>query len=89
MECRTSMIVVEEWSWYKGVRLATKTEHKDITSWEKSALINTIAGTIVGYKIYDATMAEFDELSSLGRSKIVIKQKFDKDAYIAHKGEWI
>jgi hypothetical protein len=75
------MIVIEEWTWINGTRFHEATEYNSERSWELQRLINTLAGTHVGYKLYDCSMAEFRKMTDLQRSQSIFKQKFDKAAY--------
>lgn len=76
------MIVIEEWKWLgEGIRSVDKTEYNSVASWELDLFINTLAGTHVGYKLYNCSMREFNAMTDLERSQSVVKQKFDKEAY--------
>ena len=76
------MIVIEEWSWINGIRVTDKKEYNSVEDWERDLFINTLKGTHVGYKIYECTMAEFDSMNTVQRGLLMVKQKFDKEAYI-------
>ena len=75
------MITVECWSWINGIRVCDKSQHLSYADLEPELMLNTLAGTLVGYKVYNCSMAEFDDMTELERSQIVIKQKFDRAAY--------
>ena len=75
------MIVIEEWSWINGTRVHEATEYNSERSWKMQLMINTLAGTHVGYKLYDCSMRDFIAMTDLQRSQSIFKQKFDKAAY--------
>jgi len=75
------MIVIEEWSWINGTRVHEAREYWDEAGWRMQLMLNTLAGTHVGYKLYDCSMREFTAMSDLQRSQSIFKQKFDKAAY--------
>tara|TARA_R110000764_G_scaffold107060_1_gene192940 strand:- start:141 stop:383 length:243 start_codon:yes stop_codon:yes gene_type:complete len=76
------MIVIEEFSWISGIRVTDKVEYNSEADWRRDLFINTLAGTHVGYKLYNCSMSEFDAMTDLERSQSVVKQKFDKEAYL-------
>jgi len=75
------MIVIEEWSWINGISFVEPTEYNSERGWSMQLMLNTLAGTHVGYKLYDCSMREFTAMSDLQRSQSIFKQKFDKAAY--------
>ena len=77
------MITAEIWSWHPGtqIRITDKKEYKRLCDLEKDLMIGTLDGTLVGYKIYNCNMKQFDAMSQLQKSQAVTAQKFDKAAY--------
>lgn len=76
------MIVVEKYSYHKGIRVIDKVEYEDYESWEKDLMLEKLSGTWVGHKIYPVSMEEFDGLTPDARSGLPYEQDFDKAAWL-------
>jgi len=74
-------MVIEIWSWIQGIRVTDKKEYKRLCDLEKDLMLAKLAGTWVGHKIYNCSMAQFDAMSQLQKSQSVSGQQFDKAAY--------
>lgn len=76
------MITVEIYSFNSGFRLIDKFEYKNQTALDKDLVLRKLAGTWVGHKIYNMSLAEFDKLTPTQRNNLDCKAIFDKQAYI-------
>ena len=76
------MITVEIYSFNSGFRLIDKFEYKNQTALDKDLVLRKLAGTWVGHKIYNMSLAEFDRLTPTQRNNLNCKAIFDKEAYI-------
>jgi hypothetical protein len=76
------MITVEIYSFNSGFRLIDKFEYKNQTALDKDLVLRKLAGTWVGHKIYNMSLAEFDRLTLTQRNNLDCKAIFDKEAYI-------
>jgi len=76
------MIVVEKYSYHKGIRVIDKVEYNNIDEFERDLCLEKLAGTWVGHKIYPVSMAEFDGLTPHARSGLSYEQDFDKEAWL-------
>ncbi len=75
-------MVVEIYSYNSGVRIIDKFEFEDQIALDKDLVLRKLAGTWVGHKIYDISMAEFNRLTPTQRNNLDCKAIFDKAAYI-------
>ena len=75
-------MVVEIYSFNSGFRVIDKFEYADQISLDKDLMLRKLVGTWVGHKIYDISMAEFDNLTPTERNNLDCKAVFDKSAYI-------
>jgi len=75
-------MVVEIFSFNSGFRVIDKFEFEDQDSLDKDLLLRKLCGTWVGHKIYNLSMAEFNQLSPSERNNLDCKAVFDKAAYI-------
>lgn len=78
-------MVVETFKWIAGIRVTDKKEYAKLCDLEKDLMIGKIDGSLVGYKIYNCNMKEFDSMSQLQKSQAVTVQKFDKEAFRGEK----
>ena len=76
------MITVEIYSYNGGFRVIDKFEYPNQTELDKDLVLRRLAGTWVGHKIYDISMAEFNRLNQTQRNNLDCKAIFDKEAYI-------
>jgi hypothetical protein len=76
------MITVEIYSYNSGIRIIDKFEYENQHSLDKDLVVRRLAGTWVGHKIYDISMAEFNRLTPTQRNNLDCKAVFDKAAYI-------
>tara|TARA_R110000744_G_scaffold7331_4_gene25159 strand:+ start:164 stop:439 length:276 start_codon:yes stop_codon:yes gene_type:complete len=80
------MIVVEIYSFENNERVHKIREFKDQASWDMERMLMRIADTWVGHKIYhNLTMREWAQATPEERMILTPEQKFDKEAFIAHK----
>jgi len=76
------MITVEIYSYNSGIRIIDKFEYPDQQALDKDLMLRKLAGTWVGHKIYNMSLAEFDRLTLTQRNNLDCKAIFDKQAYI-------
>jgi len=76
------MITVEIYSYNSGIRIIDKFEYPDQQALDKDLVLRKLAGTLVGYRQYDISLAEFDKLTLTQRNNLDCKAIFDKQAYI-------
>ena len=76
------MITVEIYSYNGGFRVIDKFEYPNQTELDKDLVLRRLAGTWVGHKISDISMAEFNRLTPTQRNNLDCKAVFDKAAYI-------
>ena len=77
------MITVEIYSYNGGFRVIDKFEYENQTLIrQRFGMVRKLAGTWVGHKIYDISMAEFNRLTPTQRNNLDCKAVFDKAAYI-------
>ena len=76
------MITVEIYSYNSGIRIIDKFEYKNQTALDKDLVLRKLAGTLVGYRQYDISLAEFNKLTLTQRNNLDCKAIFDKEAYI-------
>lgn len=81
------MITVEVYSYESGIRCIDKIQYPSIDAWERDHMLKKLAGTWVGHKIYKMPIADFNKLSETERNNSDCVAKFDKDAFLGHKGE--
>ena len=74
-------MVVETFKWIQGIRVTDKKEYGKLCDLEKDLMMDKLNGSLVGYKIYNCNMKQFDAMSELQKSQAVTGQKFDKDAF--------
>lgn len=75
-------MVVEIYSFEAGLRFIDKYEYKSKYLLEAELFLRKLRGDMVGYKIYDISMKEFNSLSLTKRNNLPNRQWFDKGAYI-------
>lgn len=80
-------MVVEMYSFEDGFRFIDKYEFSDQVSLEQALFLRRLSGKLVGYKIYEISMADFNELSLTQRNNLPCKAEFDKEAYIGANNE--
>ena len=86
MEININM-VVEIYSYNGGFRVIDKFEYPNQTELEKDLVLRKLAGTLVGYRQYNISLAEFNSLNQTQRNNLDCKAVFDKAAYIG-AGKW-
>ena len=70
------------YSFEDGFRYIDKYEFLDHKTLEAELFLRKLSGKLVGYKIYEISMAHFNELSLTERNNLDCKAVFDKGAYI-------
>lgn len=75
-------MVVEIYSYESGIRCIDKKEYPNLEAWEKDKLLLKLSGKWVGDKIYEISMAQFNELSETEINNLPCKADFDKQAFI-------
>ena len=75
-------MVVEIYSYNSGIRIIDKFEFEDQIALEKDLVLRKLAGTLVGYRQYNISLAEFNSLNQTQRNNLDCKAVFDKAAYI-------
>lgn len=80
-------MVIEMYSFEDGFRFVDKYEFSDQKTLEQALFLRRLSGKLVGYKIYEISMANFNELSLTERNKLPNVQWFDKGAYINEQGK--
>lgn len=75
------MITVEKFSYEDGIRCIDKVEYNSVDEFERDIVLDKIAGTHIGHKIYDISLSEFDSLSQVERDTAECISWFDRDAW--------
>ena len=76
------MLVAEIYKFEDDRRMTETNEflNRDILNKHLFTLI--MQGVWVGHKVYNTTLSEYSQLSTVERARAVVEQKFDKQAYI-------
>lgn len=78
------MITVEIYTYESGIRVIDKKEYSSVDEWYKDKMLFKLSGQWVGEKIYEISLAQFNELNPIQRHKLPFKADFDKEAYVNH-----
>ena len=79
---KINTLVVEIYSYESGIRCIDKKEYTSLEAWEKDKLLLKLSGKWVGEKIYEISMAQFNELTDTQRNNLPSKADFDKDSFV-------
>ncbi len=76
------MIVVEKYSFKDGQRYVDKVEYSDVEEFERDIVLERIAGTHIGHKIYSTTLVDYNSKTQQQRDTMDCEAWFDKEAFI-------